>query len=361
LLKENPKPRMPACGLNMSATNNLLQFIAVEPPSFDLSVVAEAVAEQFGLAGNYSLLVSERDQNFCLTTANSDRYLVKITSSVEPRDVTDFQIAALDHLANCGVTGVPRNVSTTSGKNHGSIQAEDGALLCLRVLTWLNGSLIDDSEITPEMANSLGGRLADLDVALESFVHESDGHASLWDTQRAGQLRGLLVHVGDSVIRQQLETVLDVMEERVTPALEALPRQVIHNDANTENILLDASGDISGIIDFGDLLRATRIIEVSTAAAYLRPNDDDPLQLLVPFVAGYHGKSPLSAAELDVLFDLILTRLAMTVILFYWRLAARDKEDPYLQKQLDSEGGAFEFLQSLSVLGREAFRARITP
>jgi len=42
----------------MSATNDLLQFIAVEPPSFDLSVVAEAVDEQFGLAGYYSLLVS---------------------------------------------------------------------------------------------------------------------------------------------------------------------------------------------------------------------------------------------------------------------------------------------------------------
>ena len=345
---------------NFPPTNDSLHFIAVEPPSFGVSVVADAVARQFGLVGDYALLVSERDQNFCLTT-NDDRYLVKVTSPTEPNDVTDFQIAALSHLANCGVTGVPRDVRTTLGKNRGSIQSDDGSLLSLRVLTWLNGSLLDDSEITPGMASSLGGRLADLDVALKSFVHESDGQASLWDTQCAGQLRGLLIHVGDSAMRQQLEAVLDVMEERITPALEALPRQVIHNDANTENILLDANGDVSGIIDFGDLLRASRIIEVSTAAAYLRPNDGDPLQLITPFVAGYQEKNPLSEPELDVLFDLILTRLAMTVILFYWRLAARDKEDPYLQKQLDSEGGAFEFLQSLSALGRAAFRERITP
>jgi Ser/Thr protein kinase RdoA (MazF antagonist) len=344
----------------MRATNDLLRFIAVEPPGFDASVVAEAVAKQFGLAGDYVLLVSERDQNFCLTTASGERYLVKVASPVEPHDVTDFQIAALSHLARCGVSGVPRNVQTTSGKKHGSIQSDDGAVLCLRVLTWLNGSLLDDSEITPGMANSLGERLAELDIALNSFEHESDGQASLWDTQRAGQLRSLLVHVSDSVVRQQLEAVLDVFEEDVTPALKSLPRQVIHNDANSENILLDTSGDLSGIIDFGDLLRAPRIIEVSTAAAYLRPNDDDPLQLLVPLVAGYHQKSPLSAPEFDVLFDLTLTRLAMTVILFYWRLAARDKEDPYLQKQLESEGGAFAFLQSLSGLGREAFRERIT-
>jgi hydroxylysine kinase len=344
----------------MSTTHDSLHFIAVEPPSFDVSVVADAVTEQFGLAGDYTLLVSERDQNFRLTAVNDNRYLVKVTSPMEPQNVTDFQIAALSHLANCGVTGVPRNVRTTSGKDRGSIQSDDGSLLSLRVLTWLNGSLLDNSEITPEMANSLGGRLADLDVALESFVHESDGQASLWDTQRAGQLRGLLVHVGDAVVRRQLEVVLDVMEERVFPALKTLPHQVIHNDANTENILLDASGDVSGIIDFGDLLRAARIIELSTAAAYLRPNDGDPLQLIAPFVAGYHEKSPLSAAELDVLLDLVLTRLAMTVILFYWRLAARDKEDPYLQKQINSEGDAFEFLQRLSDLGPAAFRERIT-
>jgi len=345
----------------MSATNDLLKFIAAEPPGFDASVVAEAVAEQFGLSGDYTLLVSERDQNFCLTTGSNDRYLVKVASSAEPHDVTDFQIAALNHLAKCGVSGVPRNVQTTSGINHGSIQSDDGALLCLRVLTWLNGSLLDDSEITPGMASSLGGRLADLDIALSSFEHDSDGLASLWDTQRAGQLRSLLIHVSDSLVRQQLEAVLDVFEEYVTPALESLPRQVIHNDANTENILLDTSGELSGIIDFGDLLWAPRIIEVSTAAAYLRPDDGDPLRLLVPLVAGYHQKSRLSAVELDVLFDLILTRLAITVILFYWRLAARDKEDPYLKKQLDSEGSAFAFLQNLSDLGRGTFRERITP
>ena len=77
--------------------------------------------------------------------------------------------------------------------------------------------------------------------------------------------------------------------------------------------------------------------------------------------SGYHQRNPLSASELDMLFDLIRTRLAMTIIHFYWRLAARGEDDAYLQKQVDSEGGAFEFLQSLSALGPTVFRARISP
>lgn len=333
----------------------------MEPPSLDTSVVADAVAEQFGLAGDYTPLISERDQNFCLTTINNDRYVVKVTSPAEDRAATDFQIAALNHLAKCGISGVPQNVLTTSGDNRGAIQSDDGSTLCLRVVTWLEGSVLDDSELTVDIASALGHRFAELDRALESFSHEGDGQASLWDTQRAGQLHGLLVDIDDSHVRQQVEAVLADFDTRVAPALKTFPRQVIHNDANAENILLDTRGDVSGIIDFGDLLRAPRIIEVSTAAAYLRADDTDPLRFIAPFVAGYHQKNPLSASEFDVLFDLVRTRLAITIILFFWRLAARDKGDPYLQKQVDSEGDAFAFLQSLSGLGRTAFRERIAP
>ena len=343
----------------MSFANDLLESIGVEAPSLDTSVVAEAVVGQFGLEGNYAPLVSERDQNFRLTTVNNDRYLVKLTSPVEDRTATDFQISALHHLANCGISGVPRNVFTTSGESRGSIGLDDGSSLCLRVLTWVEGSLLDDSELTPGIAGALGHRLAEIDKALESFSGEGDGQASLWDTQRAERLRSLLVHVDDSPVRQQVEAVLDEFDKRVTPALKTFPRQAIHNDANTENILLDTSGGVSGIIDFGDMLQAPRIIEVSTAAAYLRSGDSDPMRFIAPLVAGYQQRNPLSESELDVLFDLIRTRLAMTIIHFYWRLAARGKDDPYLKKQIDSEDGAFAFLQSLSHVGRTTFRERI--
>jgi len=234
--------------------------------------------------------------------------------------------------------------------------ADDGSSLCLRVLSWVSGALLDAAEIRAEIASQLGHRLAALDGALEGLVPSGDSQASLWDTQRAGQLRRLLVHVDDLHTRKHVETVLDDFEEVVVPVLESMPRQAIHNDAHSENILLDSNGDVSGIIDFGDLLMAPRIIEVSTAAAYLRPAGDDLLQLIVPFVAGYHGVRPLAAPEYNILFDLIRTRLAMTVILFHWRLSACDKTDPYLQKQMDSEGSAFTFLQRISDFGEDRFR-----
>ncbi len=329
------------------------------PPSLTQETVADAVAEQFALTGEYTELVSERDQNFRLTTADDKGFVVKVTSLAQEAVVTDFQIAVLLHLEDCDVEGVPRIVRTVSGDDSGVLLASDGREYCLRIVTWLHGSILDDCELTPGIARQMGQRLAELDVALQDFSHAGDSQELLWDSQRAGELRRMLVHVDDSSVRRHLELVLDEFDARVKPALKTLPNQVIHNDAHGENVLVGADGTVTGIIDFGDMLRAPRIVEVSTAAAYLRTRGDDPLQFILPLVAAYRNKSPLEEVELELLFDLIRTRLSMTIILFYWRLAARDENDPYRQKLLDGEDSAVDFLKRLSSLGRDAFRERI--
>lgn len=343
----------------MNSTTDTLKSIAAEPPRLETSHVASVVAEQFGLVGDYVSLVSERDQNFRLTTPTKERFVVKVTSLVEEPVVTDFQIAALIHLQESGIQGVPRIVRTTAGSDRGSIAIGNGREACLRVVTWLDGRMLVDSDVTPDVARSLGHRLAELDLAFRNFAHEGDRQVLLWDTQRAGELRSILVHVDDRVVREQLDAVLDAFDRSVKPALNSLPTQVIHNDGHAENILLDANNEVCGIIDFGDMLRAPRIIEVSTAAAYLRTDAPDPLELIAPFVSAYHSRNPISAVEVDLLFDLIRTRQAMTLILFYWRLMARDENDSYRQKLLETENETFDFLRHVSNLGRTVFRDRM--
>jgi hydroxylysine kinase len=343
----------------MSSISELSNFTSVCPPDFATQAVAAAVLDQFGLAGDYEPLVSERDQNFRLSTNDGARYVVKVTSLTEDPIVTECQIAALIHLEGHGVSWVPKVVRTMSGDDHGVIHGEDGAEICLRVVTWLSGRLLSDVELTEETARQFGQQLAELDLAFSDFSHEGEQQVLLWDTQRADRLRRLLDHVDDSDVRCEVESVLDTFVNNVSPALKTLSSQMIHNDANTENILLDSDGAVSGIIDFGDVLKAPRIIEVSTAAAYLRADGDDRLRVIAPFVAGYHHRSPLLQAELELLFDLIRTRLSMTLIILYWRLSARDENDPYRQKTLASESDAFDFLRFLSSVGHDAFLNRI--
>jgi Ser/Thr protein kinase RdoA (MazF antagonist) len=340
-----------------SPTENPRPILA-GPPNLSTEELAKAVSLQFGLAGDYTELISERDRNFRLRTRDGKSYVVKATCLAEDAIVTDFQISALIHLENRGVTFVPRIVRTPSGRDRGSVRSEDGSELCLRVVTWLSGELLRDVDVTAKIAQRFGRRLAELNVALEDFSHDGEAQTLLWDSQRAGELRGLLGHINDKAVRESVEAVLDDFDSRVKPALPDLPQQVIHNDANDENVLLDESGDVSGIIDFGDMMKAPRVIDIATAASYLR-TPDDPLRLIEPFAVAYNRENALLGAEFDVLFDLIRTRLSMTLIILHWRLAARDEDDPYRQKSLAANSNALDFLQKLSNFGREAFIQRI--
>lgn len=331
----------------------------IDPPNIDLDRVATAVSEQFGLVGQLESLVSERDQNLSLRTPDGRRFVVKITGRNEDPVVTDFQILALVHLQELGTEGVPQVVRTTRGEDRGTICNDDGTETCLRVVTWLGGRMLNDITISTEISRSFGRRLAGLDYSLAGFSHPGDQQILIWDAQRALELRPLLVHVDDADIRQQIDEVFDDLQDSVLRALELLPKQVIHNDANPENVLLDDEGDVSGIIDFGDMLRAPRVVDVATAASYLRTTAGDPLEFIAPFVAGYHTTSPLQKEELDLLYDLIRTRLAMTLSILYWRLSTREPGDPYREKTLASEASAIEFLRRLSAMGREEATRRL--
>ncbi|MCH9693763.1 MAG: phosphotransferase [Gammaproteobacteria bacterium] len=333
--------------------------VSIEPPDFASEYVAAIVAKEFDLRGQYTQLVSERDQNFRLITADGNKFVVKVTGLAEETVATDFQIALLSHLEETGFDYAPRVVRTVTGRQRSGITSDAGQEYSLRVVTWLDGSLLQDVEWSTGTIRNFGQRLAELDQTLGSFETDSDGQAGLWNMQAASQLKNLLSHVDDRSVYQLASGVLDQFDDTANAALRALPRQAIHNDANPENILMDADGEVCGFIDFGDALKAPRVVEIAVAASYLRSGGKNPLEFIEAFVAGYHQQSPLSDDEFELLFDLIRTRLVTSLTIMYWRLAARDENDPYRQKTLQSENNAFEFLVFLSRLGRDAFVQRL--
>lgn len=337
-----------------------LATVAADPPTLARDSVAQAVAEQFDLHGHFLQLVSERDQNFRLTTARSYRYVVKVTGTTESQIVSDFQIGALLHLEAAGIHSVPHVVHTRSGRNYGHILSDNGISHCLRVVTYVDGEPLKGKKLSVGTARDFGQRIAHLDLALSDFSHEGENQVLLWDMQRAGELLDLCDCITDADVRNNVKDILSDFEQRVLPEIKPLPHQVIHNDANAENVLVDSNGAISGIIDFGDMLRAPRIIECATAASYLRVGNSDPVLPIAAFVEGYQAINSLLVRELDVLFDLIRTRLSMTLTILHWRQAAREKSDPYRQKSLGEEQGALTLLARLGELGREGFRSEIS-
>ncbi|MGB5492739.1 MAG: phosphotransferase [Woeseiaceae bacterium] len=328
--------------------------VAAAPPAVALEHLKRAVHEQFGLDGDYAPLVSERDQNFHLVTASGEQYVVKVTSALEPALVSDFQIAALMHLQHSGLN-VPKVIKTLDGGLSGKIS--DGESDCrLRLVNYLAGAPMAGVPISLGLASELGAELARLDIALRSFAHAGDRPVLLWDLQRAVELRALLPNIDDPGTHRGVSRALQDFEIAVVPALGKFRTQVIHGDANPGNILVDPTGgSVAGFIDFGDMLRAPLVFDVAIAASYLRGSDSAPLELMRPFLAGYATVKPLHEPEKMLLFDLVRTRLAMTVTLLFWRLGARRADDPYRKKTLQEEAGAIRFLNALDTLGKAGF------
>ena len=334
--------------------------VAAAPPSIALEKIERAVYEQFGLRGDYTPLVSERDQNFHLRTAGSDQYVVKVTSALEPGIVSEFQIAALLHLQQTGHKA-PRVIKTLVGTCFGNIREGDCDCM-LRLVSYLPGKQLSSVIIDREMAYDFGTQLARLDAGLRSFSHPGDQPVLLWDLQRALELRELLVHIDDAQARCSVAEALDDFEAVVFPRLGELRTQVIHGDANPGNILIDpASRRTTGFIDFGDMIQAPLVFDPAIAAAYLRGKDANPLELITPFLAGFSAATPLQDIETVLLFDLIRARLATTITLLFWRLGARHADDPYREKTLRDEAGAMRFLSTLNALGRADFSRQVAP
>jgi len=335
---------------------NRLDSLSIVPPAFAAADVAAAVAAQFGLRGTLAPLVSERDQNFCLAADTGARFVVKVTSALEDEAASEFQVAALVHLALQDGIQAPGVVYTTSGQRFGTIS--DAAMTYrLRVVTWVEGEQLETLPLDPPLAERFGAALARLNQALRGFSHPGENPVLLWDLQRVRDLRPLLEGIDDAAIRANVAAAIDDYGSHVVPAIPTLQSQVIHSDANPENVLVTTDG--FGFIDFGDMLKAPRIFEAAIAASYLRSLAGEPLQLIAPFIGGYHRKAPLEADETDLLFDLIRARLATTVTLLYWRLRERPAHDEYRQKSLLLEGSASHFLAVLDRLGKQKFNLKI--
>lgn len=325
-------------------------------PTFAPDAVAQCIEAQFGLVGEYTPLVSERDQNFLLRIASGERFVAKVTSRSETALATDFQIGALQYLEQAAGLLVPRVYRARTGALCGEI-ADEKSRYRLRVVTWVSGEPLESRGLDTRVVGAFGTALAYLDRAFAAYSHPGENPVLLWDLQRVVELRQLIEYIDQPEVQDGVARALDDFAGRVDPALSALRSQVIHGDANPGNVLLGSGG--IGFIDFGDIVKAPLVIDVAIAASYLRSFEADPLALIVPFVAAYHAVMPLENQEAELLFDLIRGRLAATITMLYWRLSARAEDDPYRCKTLALERDAERFLAALDRLGRQQFQNKL--
>jgi len=333
--------------------------IEAEPPQLDDDEVRPLVKEHYGLEVQLKALLGERDQNFHLQCDDGRQFVLKIASAAEDPLATDFQSQALLYLEtylgnnDCPIN-VPRILWTVDGRTQ-LLVTSAGKQHVVRVVTYVAGVPLASSPAAPILCRRLGSCLAHLGRALHGFEHPGSTHGLLWDMQQALELRRLIPHVAEQSLRQGIAQTLDDFEAYALPRFGDVRSQVIHSDLNPDNVLIDADdrSSVAGVIDFGDMVKAPLIVDVAIGASYLHAMEGNPLARIAEFLVGYHSVTPLAVPEIDLLFDLIKTRLAASICILSWRAARRGADDPYLGGVVASKSGAAEFLKILLELPRE--------
>ncbi|PWC49567.1 phosphotransferase [Azospirillum sp. TSA6c] len=309
----------------------------------------------FGLTGGVRELSSERDRNFHITTPNGQSYVLKFTNPAEPQPVTAFQTGAMQHVASRDpALPVPRVVPTRDGEAQTTVLI-DGHPMILRLLTYLDGTPLHAAPASPGLMRALGTTLARLDLALADYEHPGSQRDLLWDITRTASVADKLHYLADGPRRRMVERFIARFADRVAPRLPALRHQVIHNDLNPHNAVVDPAGHqaVTGIIDFGDALKAPLINDLATALAYHVTSGETPFGSIVEMTRAYNAVLPLTADETELLPDLIAARLALTISITGWRAAEYPENAAYILRNAER---AFAGLEKLT--GDEAATAR---
>jgi hydroxylysine kinase len=326
--------------------------LTVAPPVLPANALLPLLSRHWGLEGRLSPLTSERDLNFRLDTGAA-RYVVKLANPAEPAAITDFQSRAFLHVAaRDPALPVPRLLHLKDGRI--SLPLPQGRL---RVLGWLDGTPLQAAPRTAAQSRSIGQGLARLTAALADFDHPAADHVLLWDIRHLPRLAELTDRIADLSLRAEVADFIAGFSTAISPRLDRMPRQIVHNDFNPHNLLVGTTNpdDLTGILDFGDMVRTPRVCDLAVAASYHAGGGD--IAPMLALVSGYARVLPLRPDEIGLLYDLITARMITTLTITAWRASLYPANAAYILRNAPS---ARKGLAAFRALGRPAVTKALT-
>jgi hydroxylysine kinase len=342
-------------GPTLGAAESLLRM---PPPE-----VSKADAERFALAhygveATARLLSSERDRNFLLSGPHGWSAVLKFYNAVDDAPTRSLQHGALMHIrSRDAACPVPRIHTTSRGEEEVVVRVggvETAAVMISR-LPGVNPTI---ASLSPELRKDVGRVVGSLSAALADYHHPCADRALLWDLMLVAELCPLVELIIDGERRASMLAWLDHFSSAIRPAAAGLPHQAIHNDVSLSNLLIDPAERhrVTGVIDFGDLVRAPRINELAIAASYFVGPEDDLAISIAEILEGIGPGLRLTTEEVALLPALVQARLATRILLSEWRGRLFPKNRAYIMR---SNQSAWRMWERLAAESPEALADRI--
>jgi len=308
-----------------------------------LDRVRQVASHDFGIdVIDLHRLDTERDDTFVLDDAMGQRVLLKVAHPTDSFDMIDLSVQAMTHVAARDQSlPIPAVIGSTRGELLTTVAGMDDEPRYARALTWLPGRVPTLDVLTARQAARRGSLLGRLNVALSDFEHQGSRRYIAWDLQQVGTLRPFLEHVADARTRELVAAQLDTFDGQTGPKMRSLRQQVIHNDLNSDNVLVanDDTDLVTGILDFGDVVFSATVADVGLAMSYVidvgRPERDAWLN---PYALAnaFHAHQPLTDQEWELLPALVRARLSQRLLLGSWLSATNPDNAEYTSRTLES-------------------------
>ena len=343
-------------------------FNFLEQPELPAPQVTDAQAEHlllkhYGINARAESLGSQQDKNFLVLDSDGRPFgVLKIANpaftaaELAAQDSAAELIAGeeptlrvavpLPNLAGESCTAVTGLLDTSPVAS----LAPDGTAL-VRLLPYLpGGTLVGTGHLSPEVIAGMGDLAGRVSRALAGFRHPGLDRALQWDL-RVGHdvVEALVSHVGDASHRERLTAAAAAAWAQIAPLADELPRQAVHLDLTDANVVAAQHGQgPDGIIDFGDLSDTWAVSELAIALSSVLGHPGTTPTSILPGITAFHAIRPLSAAEADVLWPLLVLRTAVLIVSGAQQ-AALDPDNAYVTDQSDDEWRMFELATSIPI------------
>lgn len=321
--------------------------LMVAPPTVSIEQAREVARAAYGWRAPLLPLSGERDCNFLVHVDTGSAATLKFINAAETPQETDAQIRVLEHLAakQCPVP-TPVAMSSVQGANVIAWPLADGQPCRVRAYSYLQGVPLADVPETPLLRQAVGQAAAQLALGLQDFTHPALGQVFLWNVLHLPQLQRWAQALPADAVRMFILQFIPHYEAHTLPRLAALPSQALHGDLSKSNVLVaqDDHTRVVGVLDFGDMVLAPRVVDLGVACSYLIETADAPLQAIAEIVDGYERVTPLERMEHGLLMDIVLARLVQRIVIPEWRARHFPENRAYI---LRSNAQARQLLQRL--------------
>lgn len=313
-------------------------------PQVSESQAEQILAEHYGVVARATSLGSQQDKNFLVTAP--DGAVVGVLKIANPA-FNATELAAQDAAADTIAAAEPRlriavPLPNIAGEKCTAVTGLVDATAYVRLLRYLpGGTLLESGYLAPAAVAGLGAVSARVSRALAGFTHAGLDRILQWDLRYgADVVASLSSHVEDAALRSRLEGAAREAWTRIAVVADGLPRQAVHLDLTDANVVV-SHGVPDGVIDFGDLTDSWAVSELAiTASCVLGHAGSDPTSVL-PAVKAFNGIRPLSAAEAEALWPLLVLRTAVLIVSGAQQ-ASLDPDNDYITDQADDERRMFE-------------------